>query len=194
MKKLVAIFFFILIVPISGIAATKYCLYCNSSLLIEAAKVAKSQVGIIEKSGANDGEVEKYSIAVGNPPRSPYCAAGLWWSFKEACYKLNLPLSAIPFPRTGLANKIFDYAKRNGTKSESAAKRYDFIVWRRANTIFGHIEFIDKVLSSGFVQTIAFNSSKNIDGKACQGVFVQKRNLRHPLGRLKFRGIIGFSS
>lgn len=193
MRKKIVLLVLLVLMPLSGTASMKYCLHCDRALLAEAEKVMLSQVGIVEKSSKNDGEVEKYALSIGNKPQTPYCAAGLWWSFKTACENLNLPRWKIPFPKTGLANDIFNFAKAKGQKSKFTAERYDLLVWRRSNTIFGHIEFITKVLESGFVETIGFNSSKFIAGKRFEGVFVQRRNIRHPLKQLKIRGIVGLN-
>lgn len=58
--------------------------------------VATSQVGVTEKTGNNDGEVEKYIASVGENPKSkiPYCACFNYWCGKEALGKSPYPKSA----------------------------------------------------------------------------------------------------
>jgi hypothetical protein len=52
---------------------------------------------------------------------------------------------------------------------------------------------VSKVIRAGWVITIGFNSNKrDINGNHIEGVFLQKRNIYHPLGRKKILGIIGF--
>jgi hypothetical protein len=57
--------------------------------------VAASQIGTTEKSGRNDGPVEKYLLSVGLEKGDPYCAAFLYWCGREALGARN------PFPRSG---------------------------------------------------------------------------------------------
>jgi|TARA_R110002167_G_scaffold149822_2_gene343293 hypothetical protein len=58
--------------------------------------VASTQVGIVEKTGKNDGEVEKYIGSVGLDPKAgyPYCAAFNYWVGDEALGKSPYPRSA----------------------------------------------------------------------------------------------------
>jgi hypothetical protein len=57
--------------------------------------VATSQVGTVEKTGRNDGEVDKYLAAVGlGGTRNPYCAACVYWIGREALGSRN------PYPKS----------------------------------------------------------------------------------------------
>lgn len=56
---------------------------------------AVGQVGTQEKSGNNDGPVDKYLVAVGlGGTRNPYCAAFVYWAGKTALAAKN------PFPKS----------------------------------------------------------------------------------------------
>jgi hypothetical protein len=59
-------------------------------------KTAEKEVGVVEKTGKNDGEVEKYLVAVGLPAKSgaPYCAAFVYWVGKAALGAAN------PYPKS----------------------------------------------------------------------------------------------
>ncbi len=57
--------------------------------------VAAGQVGTVEKSGHNDGPVEKYLTSVGLAKGDPYCAAFVYWCGRQALAARN------PFPRSG---------------------------------------------------------------------------------------------
>lgn len=170
-------------------AQSKFQLPCSNQLLSKSFEIGLMQVGTIEKSKQNDGEVEKYLQSVGLTKGNPYCAAGQYYCFNEAANYLHLPNNAIPIPRTGLANAMFNFAKENGGKVRYKPAKHDLIVWRRGNTPFGHIERVIDVYDKGFVRTLAFNVSNEQNQ---EGVFIKKRNVFHPIRRLKIRGLIGF--
>jgi len=46
-------------------------------------------------------------------------------------------------------------------------------------------------MDKGFVRTLAFNVPNEQNQ---EGVFIKKRNIYHPIRRLKIRGLIGFRS
>lgn len=190
MKTITLIIFLSAIFQVA--AQSKYSLQCDSALLAVSEQVALAQAGVLEFSGNNDGEVEKYLRSVGLTNGSPYCAAGQFFCFDAAAKFLNLPEKEIPIPKTGLASAIYYKAKNCGVKQRFKADRHDLIVWRKGKTIFGHIERTIKIEKAGWIRTIAFNVNGNINGKRRHGVFVKRRNIFHPLGRMQIRGIVGF--
>ncbi len=193
MKRLSLYGVLLLLLPIGAGAAQRYEIPCNGCLLCEAIAIMHSQVGICEATGRNDGEVNKYTLSLGLRGNYPYCAAGIWWCFEQARRKLGLPKIFHPLPATAVANEMFAFAKLQGKPTEYYPGLYDLIVWKRQNSFRGHIECIVEVMKSGFVRTIAFNSCSAFAGKTREGVFFQKRNIFHPLVRMKVRGLIGFS-
>ena len=194
MKK-IKIYEFLLLITLSSflpynlISQEKYELRCKNNLLEVSYQVGIEQIGTVEKRNKNDGDVVKYLSSVGLSSGNPYCAAGQYFIFLEAQRKLKLPPKEIPLPRTGLANAMYTYAKMKGNKVKYEAKLHDLLVWRKAKTSFGHIERIIEVQSKGNVITLAFNVM-GTSGK--EGVFTKKRNIYHPLHRMKVRGLIGF--
>jgi len=60
----------------------------KDSLLSVVIKIAESQEGIRERTGNNDGEVEKYLKLVGLRRGNPYCTSGLFWVYNEAGVRL----------------------------------------------------------------------------------------------------------
>ncbi len=193
MKRIVLFFILLILMPISGYSMSRYEINADSNLVVLAHKIVKNQVGTIEKTNRNDGDVLRYLKPLGLPAGSPYCAAGIYWAYLTAADSLSMHHSIIPIPKTGLANAIYNYAKQQGRKIDYYASTYDLLVWNKANTPFGHIEVIDSVGKAGNVITIGFNSSKIINGKRLEGVFYQKRNIYHPLSRMKVRGIVSFN-
>lgn len=185
----------ILLLVVSSLAfsQSRYELQSRSDLLDLSAKILIDQLGTIE-TGDNSGEnIRLFQLSVGLPDHSPYCAAGQYYCFSEAVIILNLPISEIPIPRTGLANCIFSFAKINGTRTHYKASMHDLIVWRKSNSIHGHVERVVSVSDKGWVKTVGFNTSSFIAGHNAEGVFIQKRNICHPLGRMKIRGLVGFT-
>ena len=172
----------------------KYELKCPQSLIDASLDSAISQVGVIERSNRNDGkDIRRYLSLFNLPEGSPYCAAGVYWSFFVSARALSLPDSVIPIAKTPLANGIFNSAKIDGVKTPFIARKNDLIIWRKRKSAFGHIERIIATCEGGWVKTIAFNSSQiQSDGKKVEGVFIQRRNINHPLGRLLIRGLVGF--
>jgi len=170
-------------------AQTKYCLSCREDLIKASLDSAISQIGIVEKTSKNDGDVEKYLSIFNLNKGNPYCAAGQYWCFFTACKDLKLSTKEIPIVKSALANIIYQSAKRKGTKARYKATKNDLIVWRIPKSEHGHIERVLKKISKTWVLTIAFNvKSKN--GR--EGVFIKKRNIFYPLGRLRIKGLIGF--
>ena len=168
-------------------------LYCRKDLLQLSAKVMLSQVGVTESANNSGDSIRQYQLSVGLPDHSPYCAAGQYYCFASAVSMLNINKSEIPIPRTGLANVIFNYAMVNGKRTHYKASEHDLIVWRKVNSIHGHVERVVSVYAKGWVKTVGFNTSSTIAGRRAEGVFLQKRNICHPLGKMKIRGIIGFT-
>lgn len=172
-------------------ALAKYDLHCDGRLIVVSRDSALAQVGTLERTNRNDGAVEKYLKIFAAARGTAYCAAGTYWCYAVAADALSLSQSAIPIPKTLLANAIYDYAVRFGKKSDYSAEIDDLIIWRKARSINGHIERIIEVGEKGWVRTVAFNSSERINGKVREGVFLKRRNIYHPLSNLMVRGLVG---
>lgn len=171
-------------------SAERYELQCDEALFYNSIDTLKSLVGTIEKTGKNDGIVinriqENCGIARG----AAYCNATQYYAFTQSAKQLNIPLGKIPMVRSGLANSTYNHAIKHGTKTTYNAQYGDLIVWRRGNTIYGHIGRIVEVRSMGWVITAEGNTTNGIQS----GIFYKKRNIGHPLSRaLQIRGLIGF--
>ena len=71
---------------------------------------------------------------------------------------------------------------------EKPATEIGLLFWQFTGSAFGHVDFVFKRMSGGWVKCVAFNSGANArDGG---GVIMVNRNIRHPLGRMKFRTLI----
>ena len=178
--------------PICLFSQVKYELPCNKELLYKSHQVAKSQVGVTERTGRNDGkQVELYLSSVNLVKGNPYCAAGQYWCFKEGARLLKLQEFLIPIYKTGSTYLMFNKAKQLGRKVKYSPKKNDLLFWILTRT--GHVERIDSVLKGGWVKTIAFNTSSGTGNQRDgEGVYLRKRNIYSPLNRMRVRGIIGF--
>jgi hypothetical protein len=188
--RLFFILLLILCVQVQG--AGKYYLKCRRDLLLLSREICIAQSGTLEE-GKNRGKaVESYLASVGLRAGNPYCAAGQYWCFAEACRRLRLNRKFIPLPRTALANAMYVYAERHGKRAKFIPEVDDLIVWRRGASVFGHIERIIAREKAGWVRTVGFNTVKYLKGRKYEGVFIHRRNVYHFLGRLRVRGLIGF--
>lgn len=195
MFKYLYISIFILLLNNSiTVSQSRYILNCDTLLLNASMQVALAQIGVTEKTNKNDGiEVEKYLKSVGLGKGFPYCMAGQYYCYYEA----NKILKTVnPIPKTALANKIFDVAQKKNRKSRYIPNKHDFIVWRTPKAVTGHIERVIEVKKGGWVNTIAFNTTSGNYGNQRDGggVYIRKRNILHPLGRMAIRGLVGFNN
>jgi hypothetical protein len=178
----------------SANAQTRYQLNCNSSLLKTSHIIALEQVGTLEATNKNDGDVVKYLALFGFKSGTPYCAAGQYYCFYEGAKREKISTNLIPIIKSASCSDIYNDAKNRGKKTKYSPQKHDLIVWKNQKSWQGHIERVHNVLPNGWVETIGFNSSKTINGKKQEGVFLQKRNILHPLGRLKIKGLVGFEN
>lgn len=172
----------------------RYELPAEKKLITEVVKVAKSQVGLREVTGNNDGpHIEKYLNSVGLHGRYPYCAAGIYWCFAQATKNLQKQQSDIPIKKTASANAIFDDARTRGTKTLYVTKNGDLLVWRIPRSYSGHIEIVIRSIGAGIYLTIGFNTS-NGNPREGQGNYYRYRSIFDSIGRLNVRGIVGFGN
>ncbi|MDX9790450.1 MAG: hypothetical protein WC313_05510 [Candidatus Kapaibacterium sp.] len=152
-------------------------------------QILMDQVGKREKH-ANQGIVTVYLRSVGLKSGNPYCAAGQYYCYAEACNRLGLKETYIPFKKTGLSREIYNDAAKKGKRVDYSPAKHDFIIWRlKGNSWRGHIERIIKVCDKGWVLTVGFNVAMDDGG---EGVAIKKRNIYHPVGRLIIYGLVGF--
>lgn len=91
-----------------------------ASIGLVALEIAVSQLGVHEQGANNSGpEVDQYLAAVGLPPGFSWCAAFVYWCFREACRRRPLELAPgveyipppVPCPRTAGAVKLWTLAE-----------------------------------------------------------------------------------
>jgi len=189
----IALFIILVLMFNTANGQVRYALPCNHLLLKSSHNVMLEQIGTLERTNKNDGDVVKYLELFNLKSGTPYCAVGQYYCFVEGAKRKNISKDSIPIIKSALCLAIFNDAKNRGNKTKYFPKKHDLIVWKKSNSRQGHIERVNNVLEKGWVETVGFNSSKTINGKKLEGVFLQKRNILHPLGRLKVKGLVGFN-
>lgn len=181
-------------------AQTKYELKADSELLKISHDISLDYVGTKEATGRNDGDtIAKILNSVGINKPAPYCQAYVYYCFDEARkYILRMcgRIVEIPIPRSAVAQSSFNYASKEGNRVDYEPKVNDLIVWKHSSNWTGHVGRIIKVEKNGTVYTVEANTSngKSGDQREGNGIFIRKRNVKHILGRLKVRGLVGFKS
>ena len=188
------LFMLVLIISLcyKALSFQKYELNCDAQILNTTLKIADNQIGTLEYDCRNRGEINKYLELFNAPEGSPYCLAGIYYCFYNSCLVLKKHIDLIPIPKTMLANNVFDYAKKFGNRTIYKAQSGNLIIWRKSQSIYGHIELIRNIYQKGWIETIGFNTQIIINNKKKCGVFIHKRNIYHPLGAMLIRGLVGF--
>jgi len=138
--------------------------------------VASSQVGIVEKTGKNDGPVEKYIASVGLDPKAgyPYCAAFNYWVGKKA-------LGTSPYPRSAWSP---DHVK--GGERVTSTTRIEggeaFGIFFRSKGRIAHTGLVESFDGKNFI-TIEANTNANAavgsaGDREGQGVYRKRRPWR----------------
>lgn len=189
MKKL-ALILALIFVTQNSMATTRYEIDFNSELVACSRHIALQQIGVKEIRKNRSIEIDKYNRSIPVALGSPYCASGQYYCYDLASYYLQVTNR---MPRTAVANNFFKHFQKYGKRTQYIPQVDDFIVWNYPNSWKGHIERIIEVKKGGFVKTIAFNVSagneNSNDGK--DGVMYKVRNIKHPLFRMRVRGICG---
>lgn len=158
----------------------------------------RTYVGVTERTGRNDGPaVERILASVGLGRGNPWC-----YALQYHAFAVTTPRP--PILRTGLVAAGWNDAMRRGSIVAYEPLIGDLVVWRYlAPDPRGHIERIFDVKRGGWVITIGGNVPPEPPGATLpraiqdrrerdgQGAWQRRRNVRHPLGRMLLRGLIG---
>jgi hypothetical protein len=138
----------------------------------EISFVYLSQVGVREKTGANDGEpVERYLASVGLSKGNPWCAAFVHWVLTEAGIK--------DLPRSGYSPSWFPRARtfyQTGKNNSITPSRADvFGIYFASKGRIAHVGFIDSwPPSSTYCLTVEGNTNE-AGSREGDGVFFKRR-------------------
>lgn len=153
------------------------------SLAIEVVKTAKTQIGVRELTGNNDGNsVEAYLRSVGLKKGNPYCVAGLFWCFIQNGIKLNIPNPAYSPNWFSGTMKIVN--RKSWMKTDFISKPADVMgFFMSGKGRIGHGELIEYENKKNYF-TIGFNTS-GTDTDNGDGVrpMIRNKNLAYAICR-----------
>lgn len=139
-------------------------------------RVAGGEVGVQEKTGRNDGEVDKYLAAVGlGGSRAPYCAAFNFWVGKQALGSAN------PYPKSAWSP---DHVVRGMrvTAATQVKGGEAFGIWFASKGRIAHTGLLERrdgdwliTIEANTSPTAAVGSAADRDG---QGVYRKRRHWR----------------
>ncbi|RYG19041.1 MAG: CHAP domain-containing protein [Chitinophagaceae bacterium] len=130
----------------------------------EILSIAKSQIGIREATGNNDGlAVEKYLHYTGNNKGEPWCASFVSWVFGQAGYKQ---------PQTAWSPALFPSIRQ----VPRAAPAMVFGIYFPKLKRIGHVGLVEKV-SSNWIYTIEGNTNP-LGSREGDGVYKRIRHTR----------------
>lgn len=138
--------------------------------------VAAAEVGVREKTGRNDGEVDKYLDAVGlGGSRAPYCAAFVYWCGREALGADN------PYPRSAWSSDFVRGGRR--VTSETRPRGGEaFGIWFSSKGRIAHTGLVERRDGSYLITIEGNTSSTAAVGSAAdregQGVYRKRRHWR----------------
>jgi hypothetical protein len=175
---------------------TRVEISASPALWDAALATARSQVGVREATGRNDGkQVEAYLRSVGLTKGNPWCMALPYWSFRQVT-------TTPPIKRSGLVRAVWNDARQQATSAVFRvppagkldwSENGDLLIWGFLTSTSGHVEWQHSRHAGGWVTTVAGNTSSGTAGsqRDGDGVYNRRRNIRHPLGRMILLGAIG---
>lgn len=142
---------------------------------ITVRRIYLSQVGIMEKTGNNDGpEIEKFLRAVNLNPKLKYayCSAGVSWTFIQAGIRTTIT----GYSPSSVNFKNLVYANHRELKKPHFADVVSFYYPYLGR--IGHTGFYDGDFNEAIVWTVEFNTSgfSDIVDREGEGVFKKKRS------------------
>lgn len=137
--------------------------------------VASKEVGTMERTGKNDGEVEKYIASVGLNPKAgyPYCAAFTYWVGKEALGIKN------PYPKSAWSPDTVK-GGRSVTEGTEILGGETFGIYSSTRKRIAHTGFCER-RDGSYIVTIEANTSSNAAvgseaDREGQGVYRKRRH------------------
>jgi hypothetical protein len=164
----------------------------SNKALILSEKLVQSQIGLTEKNNRGS-HIKAYGLEVFGKPIDGfyYCLAGQYWAINQACKQLN---SINPLLKTAHCNTLFNWSLAKGVPTDNTLKIHDLVIWKYNNSASGHVERIDSVINQKLkiVKTYGFNTGSGTSNNG-NGNFIRTRRLLNPIGRMFWRGSVGFN-
>ena len=185
--KITYLIFILIFLTYDGMSQIRYEVQTLLNTNQSRIEIACSQIGVREETSRL--QIISYLNRVGIKWMAPWCAAFQYWVYDEASKKLCIQNT---LPRTAVANAYFDYGKSKGKRTSYKANAGDLIVWK-SDSWAGHIGIVVRQVSKQTVETIEGNTS-SLSVRTGGAVESKVRSIYHPIGKLKVRGLIGFSN
>jgi hypothetical protein len=139
-------------------------------------EIAAGEVGVVEKTGRNDGEVDKYLESVGlGGSRAPYCAAYVYWVGHQALGDRN------PYPRSAWSPDMVKGGERI-TETFQPKGGEAFGIYFPSKGRVAHTGLIEARQGSYLITNEGNTSSSAAVGSAAdregQGVYRKRRHWR----------------
>jgi hypothetical protein len=137
---------------------------------------AGREIGVVEATGRNDGEVDKYLRAVGlGGSRAPYCAAFVHWVGAQALGTRN------PYPRSAWSPDMVKGGERV-TSSTVIRGGETFGIWFNTKKRVAHTGLVERRDGANLVTIEANTSAAAASGSAAdrdgEGVHRKRRHWR----------------
>lgn len=135
--------------------------------------IAANYVGITETAHNTGPEIDRFLASVGLPAGNPWCAAFVSYTLEQADVES-------PSVRSGLASHFIKENSIDARKFNRGVYKPepgDLLVWRRGNTIFGHLGIVESHEGKTLF-TIEGNTSPGATGANGSGVFRRDRSVQ----------------
>jgi hypothetical protein len=134
--------------------------------------VAQRYVGLREYANNRGDVIDTWNKYVGSPVGSPYCAAFVSYCIGNGNVKE-------PRIRTGLATRFIIPARSIRAEFVLSGQRTvrdgSIVIWRKGNTMFGHVGFVEKQMQRNQFSTIEANTNSGDRGSQRDGNGVYRR-------------------
>lgn len=196
MKNIIILFVFFLntifLIPQSP---KRFYYNLSSEVINYSEKLVQGEMCLMEKGNNRGKHIKKYGKAIFGKPIDNfyYCLAGQYWAIDSACkfYKQHNPIK-----RTGRCQQLLRTAYSSAF-SDTLKKiaKHDLLIWTYRKSSAGHTERVKEILNKrmGICLTYSFNTRIKGEGTARNGGGngIKKRYLKHPLGKMLFKGSVG---
>jgi len=135
-------------------------------------EIAQQYVGVTEITHNSSPEIDRFLASVNLRPGNPWCAAFVSYTLSEA--NVSYPPTRSGLARHFIRNTSID--AREFVRGTYTPEHGDIIVWKRGNTIFGHLAILES-FEDQTLFTIEGNTSPGATGSTGDGVYRRERTV-----------------
>lgn len=126
------------------------------SVRLQALRIAGTHVGDRETSRNSGPEVDAFLASVGLGPGYPWCAAFVYFCFREAAASVRAPN---PCPRTAGALRLWDLCTPQADLTQFVSPDAGSVFVIDHGHGLGHVGFVEELLDDGTLRTIEGNTA-----------------------------------